>query len=86
MSNKQIYRQCKLERDISPTSKNVDYAWIPASFAKVGKSLSIKNSDDEWVAGWIVISVGGSRDVEEINLQRDAQKRWERVLDHGVRE
>lgn len=84
--NKQLYKQCTMERQLDGNSKHIDVAWIPTSFAKVGRKLSIKNSNDEWVEGWTVMSVGGSKDFDELKLQRDAQKRWERVLDHGVRE
>lgn len=79
MSNKQIYKQCILERP-SKNGKYVDQAWIPASFAKIGRNLSVKNSEDEWIDGWVVTFVGGSRNFDELNLQRDAQKRWESVL------
>ena len=75
-----------MEKRSGEISKQIDTAWIPAAFAKVGKHLSIKNSDEEWIDGWVVQSVGGTMDFDDLDTQRAAQKRWERVLDHGVRE
>lgn len=84
--HKQIYKQCTMEKQLSNLSKQVDIAWIPALFAKVGKRLSIKNSQEEWIDGWVVVFVGSSTEFDIIDSQRDAQKRWERVLGAGVRE
>jgi len=75
MSNKQIYRQCKLVKE-----NTYDIAWIPSQFAKVGKNLSLK-INEEWQEGWKVVEVySGSRTHDEMDLQRDAQKRWESVI------
>lgn len=90
MSNKQVYRQCKMERPVEGSESSAVHqhvAWIPAVFAKVGKKVSFKDVEsEEWKHGWVVVEVWGSMDVDDIELQRKAQKRWEHVLDHGVRD
>lgn len=71
---KQIYRQCRLEK-ITDTGKLIDVSWIPAKYAKENKSLSIK-INEEWTDGWVVQHVGGTMDVDELELQRKAQRDW----------
>lgn len=80
MPSKQLYRQCRMEK---PTEKGklVHTAWIPSQFAKAGKVISLKNKDETWSGGWTVVSAGTStKTVEDMDIQRDAQKRWESVL------
>ena len=45
-----IYRQCELHRGTS-----VQVAWIPATFAVVGKILRLRDEH-----GWVVASIGAS--------------------------
>jgi len=85
MSTKQVYRQCALELPLENGGRLVDHAWIPAKLAKVGKRLVIDTKAEGFRDGWIVVTVGGSKNVDDLETQRKAQKRWEDVLDHGVR-
>jgi hypothetical protein len=74
-----------MEKEIE-TGKLIHVAWIPTQYAKKDKVISIKMNEG-WDDGWKVIEVGASKvDGDVLNTQRDAQKRWEKVLDHGVRE
>jgi len=78
--HQQLYRQCRMEKK-TETGKLVHTAWIPTQFAHVGKNISIKNSDDEWVGGWQVVEASsGTRTHDDMETQRDAHKRWEEVL------
>ena len=81
MSNKQVYRQCTLELPLENGGKLVDHAWIPAKFAKVGKKLIIDTKEEGYREGWVVMSVGGSREDSEVKLQTDAQREFAKKLD-----
>lgn len=76
MAHKQLYRQCKLVKG------NVNQVtWLPTQFAKVGKKVMLLQQDDTWDMGWEVTEAyEGTRSVEEMESQRDAQKRWESCL------
>ena len=39
MSNKQLYRQCRMEKEIE-TGKLIHVAWIPTQYAKKDKVIS----------------------------------------------
>ena len=80
MSNKQIYRQCVLERKIE-NGVLTDHAWIPARLAKVGKMLTITTKSKDIQDGWIVKSVGGSREDSEIKNQTETQREFAKKLD-----
>ncbi len=79
MAHEQLYRQCKMEKQVE-TGKKIHMAWIPSQFAKLGKTISLKKADDSWSTGWRVVFVGGTKTQESIDAQRDAQKRWESVI------
>ena len=81
MSNKQIYRQCTLELPLESGGKLVDHAWIPARHAKVGKRLVIDTKAEGFRDGWIVASVGGSREESEVKNQTEAQREFQKKLD-----
>ena len=80
MSNKQIYRQCTLEFPLE-NGKLIDQAWIPAKLAKVGKRLVIDTKAEGFREGWVVKSVGGSREESEVKMQTDAQREFVKKLD-----
>ena len=76
-----MYKQCRLVKTTN-TGKLYQVSWIPSQFAKVGKVLQLKNSNtDTWDSGWIVESAGEAHEFDELDRQRDAQKRWANVLD-----
>lgn len=84
--DKQLYKQVSMERAIE-NGKVTSVAWIPSQLAKVGKRLSIKQKDDSWEDGWVVMSAGGvAMPFDHLDRHRDAQKRFERVLNRSVRE
>ena len=80
--SEQQYRQCKLEKATPTGGKWVDVAYIPAKYAKVGKTLVIKDpATDEWNDGWLVVEAGSTLvDYELLDNQRDAWKCFEDVL------
>jgi hypothetical protein len=51
------YAQCSMRR-IVDGSCVVTTSYIPTQFAKVGRVLKLKDSDDRWVDGWVVETVG----------------------------
>jgi hypothetical protein len=81
MSNKQIYRQCSLELPLENGGKLIDTAWIPAKLAKIGKRLVIDTKAEGYRDGWVVKSVGGSREESEVKNQTEAQRAFEKKLD-----
>ena len=58
MTRKVKYAQCAMRRIVADTSV-VTTAYIPTKFAKVGRVLKLKDSDDHWVDGWVVETVSG---------------------------
>lgn len=69
MGNKQLYRQCKMEKQ-TDNGKLVHTAWIPSQFAKVGKNISLLQNPANREGG---ITGGGSCIVDT------SQEYW----DHG---
>jgi hypothetical protein len=61
MAKTHKFKQCKMWRKI-PEGQQVYVAWIPASFAKPGKTLKLK-FNDEWVDGWVVKEVGQEKEL-----------------------
>ncbi len=47
------YAQCAMRRIVAGASV-VTTSYIPTQFAKVGRVLKLKDSDDRWVDGWVV--------------------------------
>lgn len=40
--------------------------WVPEKFAVMGKVLKLRDDDDVWDNGWVVINCGGNRLAEEL--------------------
>ena len=51
------YAQCSMRRIVAGASV-VTTSYIPIQFAKIGRVLRLKDSDDRWVNGWVVESFG----------------------------
>ena len=51
-----FYRQCKMVRKLSETQEEHTTSWIPATYAKVGEIVKLRNSRGEWTNGWQIIS------------------------------
>lgn len=81
MSNKQIYRQVKLQRSDGEGHAWIDVAWIPAKLAKAGKTLTIDTKADGERDGWVVLEVYGSREESEVKNQTEAQRAFVKKLD-----
>ena len=62
---KQYYKQCTLTKRLGPTTTRTQIAWIPEKFVIKGKVLKIKDHNDEWENGWVVMSDGGARKEEK---------------------
>lgn len=78
------YTQCKMERPAAGGGKQLHTAFIPTSFAKIGRHVEILVDSDDgegtWSKGWVVISRGGTVDHKFIDTSRAAQKDFERKL------
>ena len=77
MDTKQ-YRQCSMTRKVE-TSTETHVAFLPTEFAKVGKTVGIKFGD-EWREGFVIDSVGPSRELSDMDLGREDCKRFRWVL------
>jgi len=60
----QMYTQCVMHLPAEDGTR-IHTAWIPAEFAKRGKTVSIK-IDGSWVNGYKVIEVGATKDPSQI--------------------
>jgi len=69
MSKKTAYRQCRLQKGNSH-----QMSWIPEKFSVLNKTLKLKNGDDAWDNGWVVKSVHGRREDDEMYDSHDAIK------------
>ncbi len=50
------YRQCYLVRGVSR-----QVSWIPEKYAKMNKTIRVKDEDGNWDNGWVVQHVGRVR-------------------------
>ena len=57
MTRNMKYAQCAMRRIVTGASV-VTTSYIPTQFARVGKVLKLKDSDNLWVDGWVVETVG----------------------------
>jgi len=64
MSKQQYYIQCTLQKR-TPNSRITQIAWIPEKFVIKDKVLKIRDQNDEWDDGWVVMSDGGARKEEK---------------------
>lgn len=60
MSKTTYYRQCRLVRK-TPTGEAHQVSWIPDEYAVKDKVLKLKDSNDNWENGWIVVGAGTRR-------------------------
>ena len=51
------YHQCKMEKRVKDVC-SVQTAWIPKTFAKIGKYVKLRDDKDVWEDGWMVVEVG----------------------------
>jgi len=58
MSRKGNYVQCAMRRSIAGGSMSLT-SYIPQEFAKLGRTLRLKDDHDGWTSGWVVEIVGG---------------------------
>lgn len=83
------YTQCKMERTNADGSKSTHVAFIPTSFAKLGRNIEfVSNPDDDeviWSKGWVVIERGATQGRVAVDLQRGAQKAFATKLDSKKR-
>lgn len=77
-----IYRQVELVRRVDEHD-DVSVVWVPANLAKLGKRLKVRDggggSDggaDGWINGYKVTAVYGAQTFDEIQIQRNTEKRW----------
>jgi len=59
------YKQCTLRKTLNPTTTRTQVAWIPEKYASEGKVIKIRNEDDQWDDGWVVLSNGDTKRSEK---------------------
>lgn len=66
------YRQCLIQKKVkdSLTTKE-DTIWLPATYAKLYKTIQLEIEKDVWEDGWKIIGIYGAKDEEEINKQAE---------------
>jgi hypothetical protein len=79
-----------MERPCEGGGKQIHTAFIPTSFAKVGKHVEIlidSAEDDEgkWSRGWVVTERGSTMDSKALDLQRSAERSFATKLDSKKR-
>lgn len=80
-----MFRQCRLVRDLGEGRSLIKVSWIPARYAKEGRSLELMDPDGDWTDGWKVTEVGNLQTFENIDRQRDAQRDFGKKLDKKKR-
>jgi hypothetical protein len=75
-----MYKQVKLQR-----LAEQQYAWIPENLAHLGRPLKLKNDDNTWDDGWIVVEVGVQQS-EEYVLKHERDYRTSRNATDAVRD
>ena len=58
MKTRMFYRQCTLRKQRSASAVSEIVSYVPAKFARVSKTLRLKQTDGSWDDGWQVESVG----------------------------
>ncbi len=69
------YKQCKLTKK-TETGTVTTVGYIESEHAKVGVRMTLEDMEGIWT----VKEVGASADMETLEGQRKAQKRWESVI------
>lgn len=77
-------------RNNADGSKSIHTAFIPTSFAQIGRHIELIVGEDEdgegkWSEGWVVSERGATRDQEVLELQRKAQRAFATKLDSKKR-
>lgn len=67
------YFQCRLTRENATR-----ISWIPAEYAKAGKTIRIK-SGEEWSDGWLVAEVYGKSTAIRIRRDEEFRRRMKRT-------
>ena len=85
----QSYTQCRMERAAEGGGKQIHTAFIPTSFAKVGRHIEIlvdtEDGEGKWSKGWVVIEKGSTMDSRALDAQRSAEKHFATKLDSKKR-
>ncbi len=55
------YRQCRMIRQTSTTSRTEITSWIPEKYAQLNSYVKLKQADGSFVDGWKVTSVSSER-------------------------
>jgi len=66
--------QCVIVKTVGDI-RHVMVSWIPSRFAVTGKTLKLKQNNDEWTDGWLVTDVGATLPYDVVNSrERDYTK------------
>jgi hypothetical protein len=76
------YKQCVLNKTISPFAQMKKIGWIPENFAQVGKTLKLKDHKGKWDNHWTVEEVYDILHDEQFILDHEREfQYWKQVLD-----
>lgn len=76
------YTQCTMVRQLEGNATSRYVAWIPSSFAKLNRMLSLKFGD-EFIDGWKVVGVGVAMDAKAVEKKsRDHRNSFASIIDH----
>lgn len=67
MAQEDIYYQCLLK-----FNQATQTAYIPERYAHTGNFVKLKEGDD-WINGWVIVSVGAKATGADIDLVREAR-------------
>jgi hypothetical protein len=71
MSKPVYYRQCKLRKINKSGTYTEQTSYIPEPFCVTGKVLKLKDSNDNWENGWIVLFASSNAILEPPNWHKE---------------
>jgi len=78
-----------MERKNADGSKSIHTAFIPTSFAKIGRNVELhfdtEDGEGKWSTGWVVAERGGTMESTVLDTQRAAQRAFATKLDSKKR-
>lgn len=74
------YKQCKLVKK-TPTGQIETVSWIPEKFANVGGVIKLKNDDETWDDGYVVVSASETTIDEPPDYRKSIRQHKDRTGD-----
>jgi hypothetical protein len=64
MSKQTYYRQCHLVKKTA-TGQFEQTSYIPEPYCEVGRVVKLRDDNDVWDDGWVVVTAGENRQLDE---------------------